>query len=714
MNTSSYVIDRSNQDLEDIIIDAGQFNYDTTMVLFGRNTTRWGEHFNNNLLKLVSNYSSYYPPGYAGQVSKGQFWFDMNTTQLKVCISSDPLIWKIIYNKVDGVISNYVTYDDLQPLLDDYIPLVGSPRVIDHIYVTSNVTEPDQLVSKEFVDNFVCLCGILQIDKNRFVDRYGDFITGAIIVPKDNSDLRYAATLAFLENNLRMVIIRDDEIITTDTQSTKISLTHTIIRNFKNVPNVDKYNEGRAYDEIYATGSLVMKKGIRETTVTIPNVKDIFATISGCNIDNLDVGGAVTNVRSSELYHEVGDSTITVYRDNIEYDVEVYITANGVWGSVEAQHRYECPPLPENCDLEAIFNKVDVVEDVVEVVIPKELPVDEPQIPTVDITTDCIDNDKPTITGTVGTKPLESTDKFTVTIDGVEQTDVVIDGLQWSLAVKTALTPGKHDVIARRNDNEDITTNEIVICPPVDCDYELVVEEVIPETTTAAPTTVPPTTVPPTTAPPTTAPPTTAPPQIPTVNDIPECSQVLVPTITGTVGTLPLAPTDVFFVMVGTTKYTATTGLIIDGLNWSLTTKKLNNKTTYNVTATRNGKVSTKVPLTTCAPTIYGGCYLHIDAYTYPVGGYKGTDPSKFPGTTEYLVDCTAATTKYLAYRQGLATFVITTMDGTVLKDSTIQKDTGFTTIRKEILKVTITRPPVPDSATYYNYGFLLSNQGIK
>jgi hypothetical protein len=181
-----------------------------------------------------------------------------------------------------------------------------------------------------------------------------------------------------------------------------------------------------------------------------------------------------------------------------------------------------------------------------------------PQIPTVN-KQDCSPTTTPTITGTVGTLPLNINEVFTVTVGtttykvGTTANDVKVDGINWTLVPKPLLDGSSTNVTAKRG-TKTSTVEKITICVPL---------------------------------------------PVPTVNKQ-ECSPSLDVVITGTVGNTPLKSTDKFEVSVGTTIYIPGAKLVITDVNWKLTITVTEG--TYDIIAKRNSIVSNTQTLTTCLP----------------------------------------------------------------------------------------------------------------
>jgi hypothetical protein len=286
----NYYLKFSDPSRDPIIIAPGQTNNDTTLTLFGRNTTDWGVHLNENLVKLLENYCNDYPPGYDNQVAIGQFWYNSATNELNLCISNDPLIWHVIGNRRLDVPDNILLKSDIPSHLTNYIPLSGnSDPTSGSIYVKDILFEDKKsdlkAVNKNYVDELVCVCGIYNVDATKYIKLSGDTITANITVPSIYDDPLYAVTPEYINNYTR-----------TKVYTKKLSLTSVTDYNYTEIDRrYDTLNGDSSilggYDGaiVYISGIVNLERGKQGTKISIPDIDEIYyAMTSGHNFDNAE------------------------------------------------------------------------------------------------------------------------------------------------------------------------------------------------------------------------------------------------------------------------------------------------------------------------------------------------------------------------------------------------------------------------------------------
>lgn len=151
-----YNINFTDKSKTALVIQPGEINYDTSLILFGKNTPDWGKLVNSNFIKLLEHFSNEYSPGYSGNVLEGQLWFDTNTNQLKVCIDNASLIWKILCNTQEPDLTDVVTYDNLNNYISNYIQLSGD-TLTGPLLVSHPINNFD-IANKHYVNTRACLC----------------------------------------------------------------------------------------------------------------------------------------------------------------------------------------------------------------------------------------------------------------------------------------------------------------------------------------------------------------------------------------------------------------------------------------------------------------------------------------------------------------------------------------------------------------------------
>lgn len=95
----SYTVRYTDSSKLPIIVEDGTINSTTDISLVGRSTTGYGEHFAQNFLSILENFSSSTPPP---RPVVGQTWYNNDTNELNIFTSNN--LWK----PLDGI---YVTED---------------------------------------------------------------------------------------------------------------------------------------------------------------------------------------------------------------------------------------------------------------------------------------------------------------------------------------------------------------------------------------------------------------------------------------------------------------------------------------------------------------------------------------------------------------------------------------------------------------------------
>ena len=321
----SYYLKFSDPSKDPIIIAPKQTNNDTTLTLFGRNTNDWGVLLNENLVKLLENYCNDYPPGYDNQVAIGQFWYNSSTKELNLCTSSDPLTWHVIGNRRLDQPDNILLKKDIPDHLKNYIPLSGNDTSTSGPIYVNNIDFSDKTkdlyaVNKNYVDELVCVCGIYNINSDKYIKLSGDTITANVTVPSLYSDPQYAATPEYINNYTR-----------TKVYTKKLSLTSITDYNYTEIDRRYDTLNGDAsilggYDGaiVYISGIVNLESGRSSMKVSIPDVENIYyAMTSGHNFDNAEATlensdnacGSGIPVSPCNIYHSIeGTNVISLHR----------------------------------------------------------------------------------------------------------------------------------------------------------------------------------------------------------------------------------------------------------------------------------------------------------------------------------------------------------------------------------------------------------------
>ena len=76
-----YIVNHSDPTIPEIVISDGTYDVSTSLVLFGKNITNFGEYLNEDLLRLLENFAS---PSEPEKPVEGQLWYNTGESQLYI------------------------------------------------------------------------------------------------------------------------------------------------------------------------------------------------------------------------------------------------------------------------------------------------------------------------------------------------------------------------------------------------------------------------------------------------------------------------------------------------------------------------------------------------------------------------------------------------------------------------------------------------------
>ena len=459
--TPNYYLKFSDPSKDPIIIAPKQTNNDMTLTLFGRNTNDWGVHLNENLVKLLENYCNDYPPGYDNQVAVGQFWYNSDTKELNLCTSSDPLIWKVIYNRRLDQPDNILLKSDIPQYLENYIPLSGNSIPTSGPIYVNDIDFNDSsanlnAVNKNYVDELVCVCGIYNINSDNYIKLSGDTINANVTVPSLYSDPQYAATPEFINNYTR-----------TSVYTKKLSLTSITDYNYTEIDRIYDILGGDStilggYDGaiVYISGVVNLESGKHSTRISIPDIDDIYyAMTSGHNFDNAEstlinsdnADGTGIPITPCDTYHILdGGNSISLHRSIAINDAEIGFMLCGLAKGIKCR----------SCNTNKSFEYILSCDKAVNA---SKFPLNK---------TDVLLSTNQVINGVSWTPPTTAEDIpvnsiITVTVDGVDYVEGVspelsVTGSTWSLTFTSnnQLPEGSYPVITSRSDVQGPLPND--------------------------------------------------------------------------------------------------------------------------------------------------------------------------------------------------------------------------------------------------------------
>jgi hypothetical protein len=77
----SYIINKTNGDVLTEVVDGSIDQLSSDVTLVGKNSSSYGELFNENFIKLLENFANTTQPNYP---IEGQLWYDTTEARLKI------------------------------------------------------------------------------------------------------------------------------------------------------------------------------------------------------------------------------------------------------------------------------------------------------------------------------------------------------------------------------------------------------------------------------------------------------------------------------------------------------------------------------------------------------------------------------------------------------------------------------------------------------
>lgn len=191
----TYKVEFTNRSKPPIFVKDNEYNYQTSITMFGQNTTDYGQVLWSNILQYLEHWNSVSPPIHA---TEGQIWFDAGSNSLKINTSKyyDQPEWTTIAIK-----------PEFNP--NALLQRTGGTLTYD-LTLTGPIINPDQFATKKYVDDnknvlfesansryqhnimifngFMTLNGVIQ--QNEFVDNVFH-----VELPKPMKDVNYTAML---------------------------------------------------------------------------------------------------------------------------------------------------------------------------------------------------------------------------------------------------------------------------------------------------------------------------------------------------------------------------------------------------------------------------------------------------------------------------------------------------------------------------------------
>ena len=298
-------------------IASGELNNDTTLTLFGRNTESWGPIFEANLISLLNNSANYYPPGYAKQVVEGQLWFHTGDDTLKLCTSSDPLIWKTIANGSPAIIESVITTSNFKNVMGTYVSLAGNTEPMTGSLILRAVDKFSydiSLATKKYVTSIIK--NFNTRGDSELAKISGDIVRTNIHVANNFTDPSSCASKGYIDERSKVRTVLLDSTVTCDPKFGKIT----------DCSVVQMATGGELL--ITVTGTLVILKPYTSCTITLPLVffGRYYCLISG----DLHTSDSWKDITDNITYNIVDQQSLTITRETSDIDEIVNFTITGI------------------------------------------------------------------------------------------------------------------------------------------------------------------------------------------------------------------------------------------------------------------------------------------------------------------------------------------------------------------------------------------------
>ena len=317
----SYTIQSTNGERM-LTIGNNTFNYDTSLVLFGRYTESWAQYYNTNLLHLLENFCNEYPPGYSNQILEGQLWFDSYNKQLKLCVEPTNLEWTVIANADSPDLDGLVTYDSLASSLLNYIPLSGNVAPMNGQLIVDPVvsTSPElTAVTKKYIDSLVCACAFSGTDwQDDYTKISGDTITTKIILNGDYSNNKYAVGYKYLEDSKKFAVHANTNVDVTGAIKDTIAVSEIV---------------SETTVIVYVTGSVTLLPNSTTCTIKLPYDLDsnYYVIVSASVLNGLDVDSTTnTGTPCNAFWTKIDQRSFSLNITSVSSNVLISFTVNGV------------------------------------------------------------------------------------------------------------------------------------------------------------------------------------------------------------------------------------------------------------------------------------------------------------------------------------------------------------------------------------------------
>lgn len=174
---------------KELVIPEYERNYETSLVLFGKNSLFYGEDFHSNIIHLLEHFSSPFPPN---NPVIGQLWYDNKNKELKTYNdgwNSFPVSYLNIegYTKKDNSIVDYLKINEPKTKLS-----VSTKKYVTDYEYTPELLEGNNILCYKFVNDYFIGYGTIE---------NSDYI----LFPYQTRDMNYSIISSSLNENANIV-----------------------------------------------------------------------------------------------------------------------------------------------------------------------------------------------------------------------------------------------------------------------------------------------------------------------------------------------------------------------------------------------------------------------------------------------------------------------------------------------------------------------------
>jgi hypothetical protein len=279
-----------------VVLDGTKDTTSTSLVLFGRLTTNYGDQTNENFVRLLENFSNSTSP--ANPIS-GQLWFDRNSNNLKVYTTDN--IWVTVGSVIEGnvdISGNLVVGPNNFAIKDlDGNVQITNPKISGNISVFGNVGGVSTRVL-----HINSLTGLVEVNANA-TSNFG--VTTKLYVDSElqratsSGDTNLLANVGIINANLAARVGEENALRANITAANaQIALRDTIARVNSINTAIDVALTANV-NAIYSNLAVRVNQTSSVETAMIANVAAANARVNGANVNITAVNNRLDSVNTA-------------------------------------------------------------------------------------------------------------------------------------------------------------------------------------------------------------------------------------------------------------------------------------------------------------------------------------------------------------------------------------------------------------------------------